>query len=231
MGAMNKARLLLVEDEEGVLENNREYFEGKGYAVACADTLSRARFQLEEQHPDLILLDVMMPDGSGFDFCAEARAKTNAPIIFLSCRDENESVVKGLLQGGDDYVTKPCDLNVLGARVAAQLRRAGVMAAGRIELAPLSIDLLSGEALLDGEPLNLTQKELQLLSCFVLFAGRCLSCDELYRRAWGGSPRGASRAITVHVANLRKKLRLEEKGWFELLNTGREEYIFSKTRY
>ena len=181
---MKQATLLMVEDEVDVLAINKEYFEGKGYEVVGAATLAQARFQLEEHNPDLILLDVMMPDGSGFAFCAELRQKTNAPIIFLTCRDENESVVKGLLQGGDDYVTKPYDLAVLAARVGAQLRRTGDMTAGRIELPPLSIDFLMGEASLDGVRIPLTQKELQLLGCFAMFAGRRLSYDEIYRRAW-----------------------------------------------
>ena len=228
---MKKVKLLMVEDEADVLHINQEYFEGKGYEVVCATTLGQAGFLLEEHSPDLILLDVMMPDGSGFDFCDKLRQKTNAPIIFLTCRDENESVIKGLLQGGDDYVTKPYDFNVLNARVAAQLRRAGVMTAGRIELYPLIIDFLSGEATLDGEHISLTQKELQLLGCFALFAGRRLSYDEIYSRAWGGSSPSAARTIAVHVANLRKKLKADENGWFELVNSGKEEYIFSKVRY
>ncbi len=228
---MKKAKLLLVEDDRDVLKINREFFESRGYETICTSTLAQARFQLEEHCPDLILLDVMMPDGTGFDFCSELRGKTNAPIIFLTCRDENESVIKGLLQGGDDYVTKPYDLNVLNARVAAQLRRAGFMSAGRAELFPLSVDFLSGEVSLNGRAVSLTKKELQLLGCFVLFAGRRLSCDEIYRRAWGGGSPGAARTIAVHVANLRKKLCLEEDGWFELTNTGKEEYTFSKIRY
>lgn len=228
---MKKIKLLMIEDETDVLEINREYFEGKGYEVVSATTITKARFQLEEHAPDLILLDVMMPDGSGFDFCAELRQKTNAPIIFLTCRDENESVVKGLLQGGDDYVTKPYDLNILSARVAAQLRRAGIMTAGKIELPPLTIDFLSGEARLNGEHIPLTQKELQLLGCFALFAGRRLSFEEIYRRAWGELAPSASGTIKTHVANLRKKLKLDDSGWFELVSSGKNEYIFSKVRY
>lgn len=228
---MKQAKLLLIEDEADVLQINQEYFQGKGYQTICAPTLGKARFFLEEHAPDLILLDVMMPDGSGFDFCAELRQKTNAPIIFLTCRDENESVVKGLLQGGDDYVTKPYDLNVLSARVAAQLRRNGFMSAGIIELPPLTVDFLAGEALLDGEHIALTLKELQLLGCFALFAGQRLSFTDIYRRAWGELSPGAAGTIKTHVANLRKKLRLDESGWFELTSAGKSEYIFCKVRY
>lgn len=226
-----RAKLLMVEDEVDVLAINKEFFEGKGYEVVCATTLGQARFYLEEHRPDLVLLDVTMPDGSGFDFCTELRRMTSVPVIFLSCMDNNESVVKGLIQGGDDYVTKPYDLNVLNARVGAQLRRTGFMTAGKIELYPLTIDLLSGEAILDGERIALTQKELQLLGCFALFAGRRLSYSEIYSRAWGGSSPGAAHTIAVHVANLRKKLRADGGGWFELINSGKEEYIFTKVRY
>jgi len=230
-GGMKKAILMLIEDEADVLEINREYFEGKGYETVCASTFSKARFYLEEHAPDLILLDVMMPDGSGFDFCAELRQKTNAPIIFLSCRNENESVVKGLLQGGDDYVTKPYDLNVLNARVAAQLRRNGFMSAGIIELPPLTVDFLAGEAVLEGEHIALTLKELQLLGCFALFAGQRLNATELYRRAWGEPSGNTTGTIKTHVANLRRKLQLDEGGWFELASAGKNEYIFSKVQY
>lgn len=222
---------MLIEDEADILEINREYFEGKGYQVVCVPTLAQARFQLEEHPPDLILLDVMMPDGSGFDFCAELRHKTNAPIIFLTCRDENESVVKGLLQGGDDYVTKPYDLDVLNARVTAQLRRRGNTDAGVLVLPPLTVDFLAGEAVLDGIHTALTLKELQLLGCFVVYAGQRLTFNEIYRRAWGEPSPGASDTIKAHVCNLRRKMNFDDGSWFELTSPRKNEYMFSKVRY
>jgi len=228
---MEKTTLLMVEDEIDLLNINKEFFEGKGYKVVCADTLEKARFQLEDATPDLILLDVMMPDGSGFEFCTEIRKKTNTPIIFLTCRDENENIVKGLLKGADDYVTKPYDLNVLNARVGAQLRRTGIISAGKIEFPPLTIDFLLGESILNNKQIYLTQKELQLLGCFALFPGRRLSYKEIYRRAWGGSSKSSAHTVAVHVANLRKKLRAIDDDWFELSNSGKGEYIFSKIRY
>lgn len=227
---MNKAKILMVEDEAGVVFMNREYLESEGYDVAWASSISKARFLLEEYGPDLILLDVMLPDGLSWDFCRELRAKTKAPIIFLTGRDENESVVRGLLQGGDDYVTKPYDLQVLGARVAAQLRRAGFAGESGIELPPLFIDTLSGEVTLAGQPIVLTKKEFQLLICFARRPGQRLSREELYRRSWGGEA-GNSRTITVHIANLRRKLGMDENGWFEIRSSGKEGYIFSKIRY
>lgn len=199
--------------------------------MKCQPAAAQARFLLEEHAPDLILLDVMLPDGLGWDYCAELRRKTNAPIIYLTGRDENESVVKGLIQGGDDYVTKPCDMNVLGARIAAQLRRAGIAAERRLELPPLVIDTLTGEVTLSGKPVILTKKELQLLVCFAQFPGQRLSRKEIYRRAWGETADDASRTITVHIANLRKKLDMGGDGWFEIRSSGKEGYIFSKIRY
>lgn len=227
---MKKAKIMMIDDETDILKINKVFLEGQGYETVGATTLNEARLLLEEHAPDLILLDVMMPDGLGWEFCAELRRKTSAPIIFLTSRDESESVIKGLMQGGDDYIAKPYDPNVLGARVMAQLRRSGVASAGKVELPPLYIDLLTRETILSGESILLTQKELQLLACFVIFAGRRLSCDDIYQRAWGEPP-GSPHTISVHASNLRKKLKLDDGGYFELRNAGGGKFIFSKVRY
>ena len=117
------AHILLVEDDTDIMRINREFLEHEGYTVHCADSVQAASFQLEESIPDLVLLDVMLPDGNGMDFCRLLREKTQAPVIFLTARDESDSVIMGFRNGGDDYITKPYDLNVLKARIEAQLRR------------------------------------------------------------------------------------------------------------
>lgn len=228
---MRKPHILMVEDEQNICDFNREYLEGQGYEVSVAATLYQARFLLEEHTPDLILLDVMLPDGRGWDFCTELRQKTNAPVIFLTSRNENESVIKGLMQGGDDYIHKPYDLAVLGARVAVQLRRAGIGFAGRIDLPPLSIDILSGTVDLEGSNISLPPKELQLLCCLALAAGRRVSGAELYRRTWGVEAGDWEHIVSVNISRLRKHLGLNEGSAFEISCTQKKDYILRKTRF
>jgi DNA-binding response OmpR family regulator len=228
---MRQAHILMVEDEQKVSDLNKEYLEGQGYMVSCAETLKQARFLLEEIKPDLILLDVMLPDGLGFDFCAELRQETNAPIIFLTSMDGNECVVKGLMQGGDDYIAKPYDLSILGARVAAQLRRSGIEFAGRIELPPLSIDVLSGNVVLEGRQIFLPPKELQLLCCLALSAGRRVSGEELYRRTWGTDNGDWKGIVPVNISRLRKHLGLDDNSVFEITCNKQMEYVLRKVRF
>jgi len=228
---MRKAHILMVEDEQKVSSFNREYLEGQGYTVSTAETISKARFLLEEYTPDLVLLDVMLPDGLGFDFCAELRQKTNAPIIFLTSRDEQDSVIKGLMQGGDDYIAKPYDLRILGARIAAQLRRKGIEFAGRIELPPMSIDVLSGIVTLEGRQVSLPPKELQLLCCLALSAGQRISDEELYRRTWGTEQGDWKSVVPVNISRLRKRIGLDDASVFEISNTKQMEYVLRKIRF
>ncbi|PYG87365.1 two-component system alkaline phosphatase synthesis response regulator PhoP [Ruminiclostridium sufflavum DSM 19573] len=228
---MRKPHILMVEDEQKVSSINREYLEGQGYEISLAETLSKARFLLEEYTPDLILLDVMLPDGQGFDFCAELRQKTKAPIIFLTSRNGNDNIIRGLMQGGDDYIAKPYDLAVLGARVAAHLRRKGIEFAGCIELPPLSIDILSGTVTLECRQISLPPKELQLLCCLALSAGRRVSGEELYRRTWGSAEGDWRNIIPVNISRLRKHLGLDDASAFEISGTKQMEYVLRKVRF
>ncbi len=228
---MRSPRILMVEDETDVLSLNRRHFEEQGYQVDTAKTLDEARAKLWERPPDLVLLDVMLPDGSGYDFCSELRKTTTAPIIYLTSMGHNENIVRGLMCGGDDYIVKPYNLDVLSARVMAQLRRQGLSGAGRIELPPLTIDLHSGKATLNGEDITLAQKELQLLAHLASNAGQELSAEDLYRAVWGEPTGVYKNTVKTHIANLRRKLRLDDGSAFELCTTSSRNYLFLKVLF
>lgn len=228
---LRSPRILVVEDEIGILQINTKHLEGQGYEVIGAQTLKEAREAALRQPPDLVLLDVMLPDGSGYDLCRELRTITTAPVIYLTSLGEKDQIVQGLLEGGDDYITKPYDLEVLSARVMAQLRRSGMHGAGRIDMPPLSINLHNGTATMDGKPVPLTQKELQLLAYLVSHAGRECPATELYEAVWGASGNNSTHTVTAHISNIRSKLGLDLESPFEIRSTSNKSYLFLKVLY
>lgn len=228
---MRQARILMIEDEFDIAECNRQFLEGQGYEISVATTLSEARNLLEESIPDLILLDVLMPDGLGWDFCKELKKDACIPVIFLSSMDENGDIIRGLNLGGDDYIVKPYDLEILGARVAAQLRKTGVELAGKIKLPHLLIDILSGTVTIEDRQVSLPPKEMQLLCCLALASGRRISGEELYRRTWGWSQGAWDHIVSVNISRLRKHLGLDDASIFELIYTKDKAYIFRRVRF
>lgn len=223
------ARLLLVEDEADILEQNGRHLSAQGYEVLCATTLRDAKSILRRMPPDLIVLDVLMPDGSGYDFCEEIRRFTSAPIIFLTCLDKNENIIHGLTTGGDDYLTKPFDLNVLSAHIIAQLRRTGLQGAGRIEVPPLSIDLRNGLASLNGNAVRLTHKELQLLAFFASNIGKILTSEFIYETVWADNSIGAVNTVKKHISSIRTKLGFGIDGAaFDIVFTRKRGYVLNQ---
>ena len=160
---MSSGTVLLVEDNPDLNSVNRRALELRRYSVHVATTLAEAREWLKEAEPDVILLDVMLPDGDGFGFCREIRARTQAHILFLTAKAEHEDIVAGLAAGGDDYITKPFHAQELLARVEAAMRRREIViplrtvAKGRLEL-----DLVSSRAYVDGIDLMLAPMEFGL---------------------------------------------------------------------
>lgn len=225
-----KARILLVEDESDVLRVNEQYLIRKGYEVFCADTLHKARNLIWEYPPDLILLDVLLPDGSGFELCESIRKSSAAPVIFLTCMGHTENIVNGLSLGGDDYIIKPYSFEVLEARIAAQLRRRG-MGLALLELPPLSVNLTSGSVRLKSEEILLNRKEFQLLVYLMENRGQELSQAQIYQAVWEASPESMGNTVKMTISRLRQKLRLEETGCFELSTTQSQGYMFLRTGY
>lgn len=203
---MNK-KIMLVEDNPEINKTNRRMLELNGYKVLTADTLKKAWEHVWRENPDLIVLDIMMPDGSGLDFCRELRAHDGAmPILFLTALDENADVVTGLRAGGDDYLAKPYDYNVLLARIEALLRRAQY---GYVEnIGSYQIDHVAQRVYRDGEDMLLKPREFALFCLFAENPGAYFTPGVLYERIWGGSALEDVRTVYAHVSSLRKKLGL-----------------------
>lgn len=177
--------VLLVEDNEKILQGNKRMLEWEGYAVSEAMNLCEARVQTAARRPDVIILDIMLPDGSGLDFVQELRQSKNAgiPILLLSGLTAQEDILHGLRSGGDDYLTKPYDFEILLVRMEALLRRAGRVPEKVIH-GRLTLDVTAGIALMDGVDLLLAKKEFALLLIFVQNPERMIDGEYLYERVW-----------------------------------------------
>lgn len=227
------AHILLVEDDSDIMQINKTFLEDEGYTVHCAGTVQAAAFQLEEYVPDLVLLDVMLPDGDGMDFCKILRTKTQCPVIFLTARDENDSVVMGFQSGGDDYITKPYDLNVLKARIEAQLRRNAQHAPQhpRIELPCLTVDLFAGTATLDGNEVSLPQRELQILFLLASKLGSRVSAREIYATIFGCESDDSKNIVRVNISRLKKHLEMDDMSTYEISATSGSEYVMRRVLF
>lgn len=226
---LQKSKILVVEDEPDVLRIIEKHLVQEGHRVIAVSTLNDAMNVLWETPPDLILLDVMLPDGSGFEFCSKIKKITTAPIIFLTCMADTSDILKGFKIGADDYITKPFNLDILSARVASRLRQSGSYRNGVIELPPLYINLQTGRVTLKGKEIMLSQKELQLLALFADNAGREFSAEEIYHAIWRENKIASINTVRVHISNLRSKLQLDQASSFEITLTPSKGYMFIKT--
>ena len=165
-------RLLAVDDETDILRTNRKYLEARGYQVDSAVCASEALELLRKQKYDCILLDVLLPDMNGFELCEAVRAITSAPILFLSCMDDEEDKIRGLMAGGEDFITKPYSLKELAARVYAQVRRSTIKR--------VAVDRENQLLRIDDRIIPLAQKEFELFLFLLGNPGRILSASELY---------------------------------------------------
>ena len=205
---MKSKLILLVEDNEQVLDGNKRMLERAGYETASALTLADARALISQRKPDLIVLDIMLPDGSGLDFMKEMSLH-GVPVLLLTGLDTKEDIIRGLTAGGDDYLTKPYNFDELLARVESLLRRAErvpeVIAKGR-----LSLDVTASVAMHDGTDLLLAKKEFALLLIFVQNEGRYISMDYLYEKVWKAPIGSDNAAIRNAIKRLRTKISCSE---------------------
>ena len=206
---MTGARLLVVEDELAIRESLVYALEQESYRVHAVDSAAAALDWARTEGPELILLDVMLPDGSGMDVCRVLRAESDVPIIMLTARSSEVDRVLGLEVGADDYVVKPFSVAELVGRVRALLRRRELDRTGAVTAVvagDLRIDLVRHEVTVDGRGVALTPGELRLLTRLASEPERAFSRDELMEVLWDVAAGGTSRACDTHVLNLRRKL-------------------------
>jgi two-component system KDP operon response regulator KdpE len=202
-------KILVIDDEEMTVQLIAMLLERRGYEVIRAYRAEEGLRQAYRTHPDLILLDIMMPDMDGWEVCRRLRELSDVPIIFLTARDDVRDVVKGLEMGADDYIFKPYDNDELIARIRAHLRRAPKPSVAEelvFDGGNFRINFISREVKVKGQPIHLTPKEFNLLGVLARNSGRVITRTELVKEAWGPEYGDAIDSLKLYIHYLRQKV-------------------------
>lgn len=204
--------ILIIDDEEDMTTMLATFFRKKGFLVRTAND-SGSAFDGIAKKPDLILLDINMPDMDGLEFCRQVRSHVNCPILFLSAKVQESDKINGLMAGGDDYITKPFSLKELAARVDAHLRRDQRSAKKNavIVVEELIVNMTEQRVEYKGEEIPFSKKEFDLLSFLAINRGQILDKEHIYEEVWDYDAAGDSSVVKEHVRKIRKKL-MEKTG-------------------
>ena len=210
-------KIMIVDDDRNICELLRLYIEKDGFDAVIAHNGREALALLEKEKPDLMVLDVMMPELDGWQVCREVRKSSDIPIIMLTAKSETFDKVLGLELGADDYVTKPFDSKEIVARIKAVLRRTGSKQSAsdvkEVNFDKLSVNLTRYELKVNGTPVDTPPKELELLFHLASNPNRVYTRDQLLDEVWGFEYYGDSRTVDVHVKRLREKLEGVSDKW------------------
>jgi two-component system KDP operon response regulator KdpE len=208
-------RVLIVEDDPNIVDLIRSNLVIRGFDTVVSVDGSRAMQLLETEQPDIVLLDLMLPEADGFELCRQIRERSSVGIIVVSARGGERDKVSALNVGADDYMTKPFSIEELMARITATLRRTRVndppaeVAAPVLAIGDLKIDLAAQQVTRDGEPVHLTPTEFALLRELAVNRGKSLTHAHLLRRVWGTGYETETEYVRVYVRRLRSKLEME----------------------
>ncbi|WP_412678905.1 response regulator transcription factor [Brevibacillus nitrificans] len=219
--------VLVVDDDQSIVELMQDFLENDGFRVETANDAEQAWAVYQRSTIDCILLDVMMPGQTGYDFCRRIRTQSSVPILFLSARSDDVNKIRGLTLGGDDYIVKTASAQEIVARVKAVLRRTGtqrestsrVLDYGRIKL-----DLSTREVWIEGRSTSLTPKEYELLRLFAEHPRHVFTYEQLLAKFWDGV--GDKHTIRVHLGRLREKIELDPNHPQHLTNVWGVGYRF-----
>lgn len=230
---MGNNKILIVDDEKQICDLLATYLSKDGYEPMTATSCEEAKEILNKLTPDLIILDIMLPDKSGMDLCMEIRRDKTVPIIFLSCKTETIDKIMALSVGGDDYITKPFIPEELLARVKAQIRRSeqnsSVETDEEIYTAPgLTVNVTSREVFLDGELINMPVKEFDILHLLIKNSRRIYSAYQIYEHAWQiNSITGDEKTVMVYISNIRKKIENNKNAYKYIISVRGLGYKFN----
>ena len=223
---MKQATILMVEDNPHIRRTNRGALELEGYHVLEADTLAAAKALAAEAKPDLILLDILLPDGNGRDDCAALFAPCGAQILFVSALKTKQEMIAGL-RVGDDYITKPYKMAELLARVEALLQTGKTRVPQTLAFGPLKLDIFACRAFLYGEDMLLSHKEFSMLLLLAQNNGVALGKAVVYEKVWGQPLNSDSQALYTVASRLKNKLAPAECGGIRLTTKRGEGYRFT----
>lgn len=226
-------QLLLIEDDLEICEILQFYLlKQPNYNVTVAHTAKEALSLMALRRYDLILLDIMLPDQDGVSLCEQLRKTTFCPIIFISCLSDDETVIRALNMGGDDYLIKPFQAPVLLARIEANLRRYMQPASGDLQqkfcVGELVLDAGLHTVTKNGMPVPLSPTEYELLAYFMRNSGRFIGFEELYSAVWQRPSVGDLRTLFVHIAHLRQKIEKDASHPVYIRTHMRDGYIFAQ---
>ena len=205
-----KETVLIVDDDIRILRMLKRIMELEGYKVHTADSGETALSIFDQEPPDIVLLDIMMPDMDGYTVCERIREFSQIPIILVSAKSTDQAKVGGLDTGADDYITKPFSASELAARVRAALRRAKFSVEPSLpsfNSQGLVIDFTQRRVIVDNQELSLSATEYKILSYLACNANRIITPDQLLEQVWGEEYSGASHLLQVNIARIRQKLR------------------------
>jgi DNA-binding response OmpR family regulator len=206
-------RILIIEDEQVIVEVEKDYLEASGFEVEVASSGDIGLKKAVEQPYDLIILDLMLPNTDGYEICKQVREVKNIPILMVSAKKEEIDKIRGLGLGADDYMTKPFSVGELVARVKAHLSRyerltgeRETMPKDEVRIRGIRIDRLSRKVYVNETEVSFTSKEFDLLLFLALHPNRVFSKDELFERIWGLDSMGDNATVTVFISKLREKI-------------------------
>ena len=216
--------ILIVEDNKELSSLLADHLRAESYTVSIADSGEKALSLFERYGERLVLLDISLPEMDGFAVCRRIRAQDNTPIIMLTARTSKDDKLSGLLTGADDYIEKPCDIDILLAKIKGIFQRR--LALDTLSDGDLTLDLAAESASKAGKPLTMTAKEFELLRFLIENKGQVLSKDRIWARVWGMDSESEPQSLTVHIKWLREKIEDDPKNPTRILTVWGKGYRY-----